>query len=61
MCLPRSPAEAYLRAVLGERLVVLADAHLGATPPEVEHSLLAFLESAPCLGDALLVNGDLPG
>lgn len=45
--------------MLGERLVVLADAHLGATPPEVEESLLAFLESAPCLGDALLVNGDL--
>lgn len=51
--------KAYLRAVLGERLVVIADAHLGATPPEVEHGLLAFLETVPCLGDALLVNGDL--
>jgi UDP-2,3-diacylglucosamine hydrolase len=59
MCLPRSLARAYLRAVLGERLVVLADAHLGATPLEVEHSLLAFLDAAPCLGDSLLVNGDL--
>ena len=45
--------------MLGERLVVFADAHLGATPPEVEHGVLAFLEAAPCLGDALLVNGDL--
>ena len=45
--------------MLGERLVVLADAHLGATPPEVEQRLLAFLDAAPCLGDSLLVNGDL--
>jgi UDP-2,3-diacylglucosamine hydrolase len=59
MRLPRSPEGAYLRAVLGERLVVLADAHLGATPPEVERGLLAFLEDVPCLGDSLLINGDL--
>jgi UDP-2,3-diacylglucosamine hydrolase len=59
MRLPRSCEGAYLRAVLGERLVVLADAHLGATPPEVEHGLLAFLDAVPCLGDALLINGDL--
>lgn len=59
MCLPRSSEVAYLRAVLGERLVVIADAHLGASPPEVERSLLAFLEAAPCFGDSLLVNGDL--
>ncbi|MDQ2669065.1 MAG: UDP-2,3-diacylglucosamine diphosphatase [Gemmatimonadota bacterium] len=57
--MPRLPANWYLRAVLAERLVVVADAHLGATPPEVEHGLLAFLEAVPCLGDALLVNGDL--
>lgn len=59
MCLPRLPGDGYLRAVLGERLVVIADAHLGATPPAVERSLLAFLEAAPCFGDSLLVNGDL--
>ena len=39
--------------------MVLSDAHLGATPPEVEAGLLAFLETVPTLGDALLVNGDL--
>jgi len=45
--------------VLGHQLVVLSDAHLGAAPPEVEAGLLAFLETVPTLGDALLVNGDL--
>ena len=42
-----------------ETLVVIADAHLGDAPPEVEEALLDFLERVPELGDSLLVNGDL--
>lgn len=46
-------------AVTGQSLVVLSDAHLGATPPAVEEGLLAFLDAVPALGDSLLINGDL--
>jgi len=45
--------------VLGHALVVVSDAHLGATPPGVEEALLEFLDAVPSLGDSLLVNGDL--
>lgn len=45
--------------MLGHTLVVVSDAHLGATPPSVEESFLAFLDAVPDLGDCLLVNGDL--
>ena len=45
--------------VLGQQLLVLADAHLGITDPAVEEVLLDFLHQAPELGDCLLVNGDL--
>jgi UDP-2,3-diacylglucosamine hydrolase len=45
--------------VLGDTLVVVADAHLGYAPPPVEAALLEFLDAVPSLGDALLVNGDL--
>jgi len=45
--------------VLGQQLVVLADAHLGAVGPDVEESLLVFLDTVPTLGDCLLINGDL--
>jgi UDP-2,3-diacylglucosamine hydrolase len=45
--------------VPGHRLVVLSDAHLGATPAAAETALLAFLDAVPDLGDALLLNGDL--
>jgi UDP-2,3-diacylglucosamine hydrolase len=45
--------------VLGHQLVILSDAHLGATPPPVEEAMLAFLDIVPTLGDALLINGDL--
>ena len=45
--------------MLGHTLVVVSDAHLGATPPAVEEALLAFLDAVPTLGDSLLVNGDL--
>jgi UDP-2,3-diacylglucosamine hydrolase len=46
-------------AVLGHALVVVSDAHLGGSPPDVEERLLAFLEAVPTLGDCLLLNGDL--
>jgi UDP-2,3-diacylglucosamine hydrolase len=42
-----------------ERLVIVADAHLGQVPREVEAAFLSFLEQVPDLGDGLLVNGDL--
>jgi UDP-2,3-diacylglucosamine hydrolase len=45
--------------VPGQTLVVVSDAHLGVTPPDVEAALLAFLDAVPTLGDSLLVNGDL--
>jgi UDP-2,3-diacylglucosamine hydrolase len=48
-----------LFAVPGSRLLVVADAHVGAPPPESEAALLAFLDAAPNLGDALLIGGDL--
>lgn len=44
---------------LGTRLVIVADAHLGAVPPAVEEAMVAFLGQVPRLGDCLLVNGDL--
>ena len=46
-------------AVLGHRLIVVSDAHLGAAPPAVEEALLAFLDAVPSLGDCLLLNGDI--
>lgn len=46
-------------AVLGHTLIVVSDAHLGATPPSVEEAFLSFLDAVPDLGDCLLVNGDL--
>jgi len=45
--------------VSGNQLLVVADAHLGVTPPAVEEALLEFLHQAPTMGDSLLVNGDL--
>ena len=45
--------------MLGHKLVVVSDAHLGATPPSAEEAFLAFLDAVPDLGDCLLVNGDL--
>ena len=44
-----------------QRLIVVADAHLGAVPASVEDALLRLLEELPRLGDGLLVNGDLFG
>ncbi len=47
------------RAVIGQRLVVVADAHLGAAPPGDEAAFLAFLDAVPSLGDSLLLAGDI--
>ncbi|HEX7023472.1 MAG TPA: metallophosphoesterase, partial [Gemmatimonadales bacterium] len=41
------------------RLVIVADAHLGSVPRDVEESFLEFLDRVPDIGDGLLVNGDL--
>jgi UDP-2,3-diacylglucosamine hydrolase len=45
--------------MLGTQLVVVSDAHLGASRPEDDDALLEFLDQVPHLGDCLLVNGDL--
>lgn len=45
--------------MLGHSLVVVADAHLGASPAAVEEALVRFVDAVPTLGDCLLVNGDL--
>ncbi len=45
--------------MIGERLVVVADAHFGAAPRADEDAFLAFLDRVPNLGDSLLIAGDL--
>lgn len=45
--------------MLGARLVVVADAHLGAASSADDAAFLDFLDQVPALGDCLLVNGDL--
>lgn len=45
--------------MLGQKLVVVADAHLGVASWESDARFLDFLEEVPRLGDALLINGDL--
>ena len=45
--------------MLGTQLVVVSDAHLGASPPEDDEALLQFFDQVPSLGDCLLINGDL--
>ena len=42
-----------------QRLVVVADAHLGSAPSADEEAFLAFLDAAPTMGDALLLAGDI--
>lgn len=42
-----------------ERLVIVADAHLGGVPAGVEEAFVEFLDEVPSLGDGLLINGDL--
>jgi UDP-2,3-diacylglucosamine hydrolase len=50
---------AIFGAVLGQRLLIVSDAHLGRGTSETEEAFLAFLAAAPSLGDCLLINGDL--
>ncbi len=45
--------------MIGQRLVVVADAHLGAARPDDAEAFLAFLDAVPRLGDSLLLAGDL--
>ncbi|MGH7590805.1 MAG: UDP-2,3-diacylglucosamine diphosphatase [Gemmatimonadales bacterium] len=45
--------------MLGQQLVAVGDAHLGACPPEVEEAFLDFLADAHHQGDCLLLNGDV--
>lgn len=45
--------------MIGQRLVVVADAHLGSAPPADEEAFLAFLDAVPSLGDSLLLAGDI--
>jgi len=45
--------------MLGQQLVIVSDAHLGAVPATVDEAMLAFFDAVPLLGDCLLVNGDL--
>ena len=42
-----------------ERVVVVADAHLGQVPPATAAAFHRFLETVPQPGDHLLINGDL--
>ena len=41
------------------RLVILADAHLGAAPAADEDAMLRFLDTVPRPGDTLLLAGDI--
>lgn len=45
--------------MIGQRLVAVCDAHLGAGPPATQAAFLEFLEEVPRLGDSLLIVGDL--
>ena len=45
--------------MIGQQLVVVADAHLGAAPGSDEEAFLAFLDAVPALGDSLLLAGDI--
>lgn len=42
-----------------QRLVVVADSHLGSAPHGDAEAFLAFLDAVPTLGDALLLAGDI--
>jgi UDP-2,3-diacylglucosamine hydrolase len=45
--------------VIGQQLVVVADAHLGAPASNGDEPFLAFLDAVPALGDSLLLAGDI--
>jgi UDP-2,3-diacylglucosamine hydrolase len=55
----RSTIDAVTTQPIGEQLVIVGDAHLGAVPASIEEAMLAFLNAVPDLGDCLLINGDL--
>ncbi len=42
-----------------QRLVVVADSHLGSAPRGDEEAFVAFLDAVPTLGDSLLLAGDI--
>jgi UDP-2,3-diacylglucosamine hydrolase len=44
---------------VSNRVIVVADAHLGQVPVAVEEAFHAFLAAVPQPGDSLLINGDL--
>lgn len=41
------------------RIVIVADAHLGAAPPADQAALLDFLDAVPRLGEMMLLGGDI--
>jgi UDP-2,3-diacylglucosamine hydrolase len=45
--------------VIGDQLVVVADAHLRGAAASDEERFLAFLDAVPTLGDSLLLAGDI--
>lgn len=45
--------------MIGERLIVVADAHFGAAPRTDEDAFLDFLDGISTVGDSLLIAGDL--
>jgi len=45
--------------VVNSRIVLVADAHLGATSRDTAEAFHAFLDAVPDLGDELLIDGDL--
>jgi UDP-2,3-diacylglucosamine hydrolase len=53
------PSRITFRAVHSPRLVILADAHLGAAPAADEAAMLRFLDTIPREGDTLLLAGDV--
>jgi UDP-2,3-diacylglucosamine hydrolase len=57
--LHETPRATIFGAVLGQRLIVVSDAHFRRETAPAEAGFLDFLERLPSLGDSLLVNGDL--
>src|SRR5918996_1722766 len=49
----------FYRRPVTDRVVVVADAHLGQVPRATEAAFHAFLDAVPDLGQSLVINGDL--
>ncbi|HEX3928352.1 MAG TPA: metallophosphoesterase [Gemmatimonadales bacterium] len=45
--------------MIGQRLVIVADAHFARSPTADEEAFLAFVDAVPTLGDSLLLAGDI--